>query len=197
VTEPGDVRARGAIGRRVVVTGLAGSGKSTLAFALAPKTHLPVIHLDLAFWKPGWVEPSETEWREKQHVVLAGDAWIADGNYHETLDLRIELADTVVVLDMPWWLCSARALRRGQRFGGARSLDRECPRPPGLRYATAVVLPGGFGFSPTSNAKPLHRQLQSTCVNPARRIQSSCGSTSARMSCGSPPGRPIRRLNSS
>jgi adenylate kinase family enzyme len=102
-----------AIGRRVVVTGLAGSGKSTLAAALADKTGLPVIHLDLAFWKPGWVAPSETEWREKQRVVLAGDAWIADGNYHETLDLRIERADTVVVLDIPWWLCSARALRRG------------------------------------------------------------------------------------
>ena len=98
--------SRLAIGRRVVVTGLAGSGKSTLAVALAAKTGLPVIHLDLYFWKPGWVAPSETEWREKQRVVLAGDAWIADGNYHETLDLRLERADTVVVLDMPWWLCS-------------------------------------------------------------------------------------------
>ena len=101
------------IGRRVVVTGLAGSGKSTLAVALADRTGLPVIHLDLAFWKPGWVAPSESEWRDKQRVILAGDAWIADGNYHETLDLRIQRADTLVVLDMPWWLCSGRALRRG------------------------------------------------------------------------------------
>lgn len=102
-----------AVGRRVVVTGLAGSGKSTFAVALAAKTGLPVIHLDLAFWKPGWVAPSENEWRETQCVVLAGDAWIADGNYHETLDLRVQRADTVVVLDMPWWLCSRRALLRG------------------------------------------------------------------------------------
>lgn len=102
-----------ALGNRVVVTGLAGSGKSTFSLALAATTGLPVIHLDLHFWKSGWVAPSETEWREKQQQVLAGDAWIADGNYHETLDLRLELADTVVVLDMPWWLCSARALRRG------------------------------------------------------------------------------------
>ena len=110
--------SRVAIGRRVVVTGLAGSGKSTFAVALAAETGLPVIHLDLAFWKPGWVAPSETEWREKQRVVLAGDAWIADGNYHETLDLRIERADTLVVLDMPWWLCSGRALRRGFQMPG-------------------------------------------------------------------------------
>ena len=107
-----------ALGRRVVITGLAGSGKSTLAVALAARTGLPIIHLDLFFWKPGWVAPSETEWRVKQRVALAGDAWIADGNYHETLDLRLERADTLVVLDMPWWLCSWRALLRGFRMPG-------------------------------------------------------------------------------
>jgi adenylate kinase family enzyme len=105
-----------ALGRRVIVTGLAGSGKSTFSLALAAKTGLPVIHLDLYFWKPGWVEPSQTEWREKQCDALAGDAWIADGNYQETLDLRLERADTVVFLELPWWLCAGRALLRGFRM---------------------------------------------------------------------------------
>ncbi|MGQ0832968.1 MAG: hypothetical protein ACT4OV_14975 [Microthrixaceae bacterium] len=106
------------VGRRVIVTGLAGSGKSTLSIALAARTGLPLIHLDLHFWKPGWVAPSEAEWREKQRLVLAGDAWIADGNYHETLDLRLERADTVLFLDLPWWRCSFRALLRGLRMPG-------------------------------------------------------------------------------
>jgi adenylate kinase family enzyme len=105
-----------ALGCRVIVTGLAGSGKSTFSLALAAKTGLPVIHLDLHFWKPGWVAPSETEWREKQYGLLAGAAWIADGNYHETLDLRLGRADTVVFLDMPWWLCAGRAFLRGFRM---------------------------------------------------------------------------------
>lgn len=107
-----------AIGRRVLVTGLAGSGKSTFSRTLAAKTGLPLIHLDLQFWEPGWVAPSEDEWREKQRRVLAGDAWIADGNYHETLDLRLERADTIVVLDTPWLLCAGRALLRGVRKSG-------------------------------------------------------------------------------
>ena len=107
-----------ALGRRIIVTGLAGSGKSTLSIALAAKTTLPLIHLDLEFWKPGWVEPSLDEWRDKQRVVLGGDAWIADGNYHETLDLRLERADTVLFLDLPWWRCSARALVRGFKMWG-------------------------------------------------------------------------------
>lgn len=115
-----------AIGRRVVVTGLAGAGKSTLSLALAARTGLPLIHLDLHYWKPGWVAPPEIEWREVQRRVLAGHAWIADGNYHETLDLRLELADTVVVLDLPWWRCSGRALLRGFRMPGEL--------PPGCDY---------------------------------------------------------------
>jgi len=113
------------IGRRVVVTGLAGAGKSTFSRALSAKTGLPLIHLDLHFWKPGWVEPSDDEWREKQRGLLAGDAWIADGNYHATLDLRLERADTVVFLDTPWWTCARRAFVRGLR------------RPPG------TVMPDG------------------------------------------------------
>jgi adenylate kinase family enzyme len=116
-----------AVGRRIVITGLAGSGKSTLAVELAARTGLPLIHLDLHFWQPSWTPPSETEWRETQRAVLADDGWIADGNYRETLDLRLELADTVIVLDMPWWLCSWRALRRGFRM--------PAQLPPGCEYA--------------------------------------------------------------
>jgi len=120
-----------ALGRRVIVTGLAGSGKSTFSLALAAKTGLPVIHLDLHFWKPGWVAPPETEWREKQRGVLAGHAWIADGNYHETLDLRLERADTVVFLDLPWWRCAGRAVLRGFRVPG--ELPEGCGYPAWLR----------------------------------------------------------------
>jgi adenylate kinase family enzyme len=106
------------VGRRIIVTGLAGAGKSTLSVALARRTGLPIVHLDLHFWQPGWTAPSEAHWRRIQREVLAGDEWIADGNYTETLDLRLELADTIVFLDLPWWRCSGRALMRGFRMPG-------------------------------------------------------------------------------
>ena len=106
------------IGSRIVVTGMAGSGKSTFSRELAARTCLPLLHLDLQFWKPGWVAPAEAEWREKQGSLLAGDEWIADGNYHETLDLRLERADTIVYLATPWLVCAARAfLRAFRRYG--------------------------------------------------------------------------------
>jgi adenylate kinase family enzyme len=112
-----------ALGRRVVVTGLAGSGKSTFSKSLGARTGVPVVHLDLHFWKPGWVAPTDAEWRERQREVLAGDEWIADGNYHETLDLRLERADTIVVLDTPWSVCARRALVRGVRNSGGEMPD--------------------------------------------------------------------------
>jgi adenylate kinase family enzyme len=103
------------VGRRVLVIGTAGSGKSTFSRALSARTGLPAIHLDVHYWRPGWVEPSEDTWRATQRHLLAGDAWIADGNDLETLDLRLERADTVVLLDTPWWTCAFRAFVRGLR----------------------------------------------------------------------------------
>lgn len=149
--------ASSALGRRIVVTGLAGSGKSTLALALSAKTGLPVIHLDLSFWKPGWVEPSETEWREKQREVLAGDAWIADGNYHATLDLRLARADTVVVLDMPWWICSGRALLRGFRMPD--ELPGGCDYSAWMRFRDEWCLAGRIWRNRRSEPQREHETI--------------------------------------
>jgi adenylate kinase family enzyme len=102
------------VGRRVVVTGIAGAGKSTFSRALSSQTGLPVIHLDVHFWKPGWVPTPEGEWRQKQQGLLAGAEWIVDGN-DATLGLRLERADTAVYLDTPWWICAKRATIRGLR----------------------------------------------------------------------------------
>lgn len=114
------------VGRRVIVTGLAGAGKSTFSRALGAKTGLPVIHLDLYAWKPGWVRMPEDELRETQRGLIAGEEWIADGNYHTTLDLRLSRADTVVFLDTPWWTCARRAFIRGIRRPPGSQLPEGC-----------------------------------------------------------------------
>ena len=115
------------IGQRVVVTGLAGSGKSTFARKLAASTGLPLVHLDLEFWQPGWTAPSDDEWAAIQQRALGADRWIADGNYADTLPLRLERADTVVVLRTPWPVCFVRALRRGLRRPSGSTLPDGCP----------------------------------------------------------------------
>jgi len=114
------------VGTRVVVVGFAGAGKSTLSRSLAARTGLPLIHLDLEYWKPGWTHPSEEEWREKQRGLVAGDAWILDGNYVETLDLLLDRANTIVLIDTPWWRCAARSFRRGLRRPPGTEMPEGC-----------------------------------------------------------------------
>ena len=86
-------------------------------------TGLPLFHMDQLSWLPGWVERDRAEARAALAVVLAQDCWIIDGNYGSSLPLRLERADTVVLLDYPTWLCLARALRRWWTYRGRSRPD--------------------------------------------------------------------------
>jgi len=98
--------------RRVVVLGPGGSGKSTLARRLGQLTGLPVIHLDRVYWRPGWVPTPESEWEAVHRDLTAGEAWIIDGNYGSTVEVRLARADTVVFLDVPRIVALIGVLRR-------------------------------------------------------------------------------------
>jgi adenylate kinase family enzyme len=98
--------------RRVLVIGISGAGKSVFTRALAAKTGLPVIHLDTEFWQPGWKITPREEWRAKVAGLVERNAWIMDGNYGASLDLRLPRADTVVWFDYPRHVCMRRALWR-------------------------------------------------------------------------------------
>jgi adenylate kinase family enzyme len=99
--------------KRILVIGSSGAGKSTFARRLGEKTGLKVIHLDRLYWKPNWVETADkNDWKAVVQKALAGDAWIIDGNYSGTLEMRAEKCDTVIFLDLPPALCVYRILKR-------------------------------------------------------------------------------------
>ena len=101
--------------KRILVIGSSGSGKSTVARELGEILGLPVVHLDLLYWNPGWVETPDGEFDEKVRAACAGDRWIVDGNYGRTIDIRLERADAIVFLDLPRLTCIRRVLsRRGK-----------------------------------------------------------------------------------
>jgi adenylate kinase family enzyme len=107
--------------RRVLVIGSGGAGKSTFARRLGARLGLPVIHLDANYWKPGWVETPKDEWRRKVERLVEGNAWVIDGNYSGTLDVRLAACDTVVFLDLPRAVCVRRVLKRALKYrGGSR-----------------------------------------------------------------------------
>jgi len=97
---------------RVMVLGSAGSGKSTLSQNLGMIFNLPIIHLDMYFWKSNWVMTPDEEWDQIVNDFALQEQWIIDGNYSRTIDLRIERADLIIYLDMPRWLCLLRVLKR-------------------------------------------------------------------------------------
>jgi adenylate kinase family enzyme len=139
---------------RILIIGPCGSGKSTLARELGPKLGLPVFHMDQLNWKPGWVESSKEEIREKLAVITATDRWIIDGNYGGTLEPRLERADTVVYLDYPIRLCVMRMLRRIWTYRGHTRPDMTegCPERfdfPFLLY----LLQWNSGPRPRTEAK--------------------------------------------
>ena len=106
------------------MVGSGGAGKSTFARELGRRTGLPVVHLDGHYWHPGWVETPRAEWRRFQAELVALDAWIVDGNYGGTLDVRLSRADTVVILALPRITCTFRVLWRS-----ASGLGREVQAP--------------------------------------------------------------------
>ena len=114
---------------RILVIGTGGSGKTTVARRLAQRTGLPLIHLDALYWRAGWEPTPPEEWRAKVRQLVQRDAWIVDGNYGGTLDLRLEACDTVVFLDLPRLVCLWRVLGRWLRHVGRVRPDL----PPGCR----------------------------------------------------------------
>jgi adenylate kinase family enzyme len=87
--------------QRVAVVGNAGSGKSTLSASLAARLGIPHVELDAIFHQPGWTELPVDVFRSRVREVVAGDAWVVDGNYSAVRDIVWARAETIVWLDLP------------------------------------------------------------------------------------------------
>ena len=98
--------------KKILVIGCPGAGKSTFSKALRGKLGLPLFHLDMLFWKADKTTLSREEFDQKLGEILAGDSWIIDGNYGRTLHHRLEVCDTVFLLDLPVEVCLEGAINR-------------------------------------------------------------------------------------
>lgn len=109
--------------RKILVIGCCGSGKSTFSRRLNEIIKIDVIHLDREYWNPGWVEPPKDEWKKLVETLITRDAWIMDGNYSGTLELRLHACDTMIYLDMKPWVCLWRVAKRFMIFRKRRRPD--------------------------------------------------------------------------
>ncbi len=106
-----------------MIIGASGSGKSTLARTVGECLDLPVVHLDRAYWSPGWVAPARDVWRARVADLAAADAWVMDGEYASTFDLRLARADVVVWLDLPRRIYFPRTIWRLVHYYGRERGD--------------------------------------------------------------------------
>lgn len=120
----------------MLVLGSGGAGKSTLSAALAQALALPCVHLDRAYWQPGWTPTPPDAWRQRVAQLADEPAWVMDGNFSDTLPTRLERAQAVVWLDLPRSLCLSRVLRRVLRQWGQVRPDMApgCPEQPDLAF---------------------------------------------------------------
>ncbi len=150
-----------------------GSGKTTLARRLGARHGLPAFHLDHAYWRPGWVEAGPDAFRAEVERIAALPAWIVDGNYLGTIGPRLAVADRVIYLDQPAWLCTARVLRRT-----LASLGRVRPEgPPGCPEQLTVEFlqfPAVYGDVEPQAESPLPRPRRG--IRPRDRpARTGCG----------------------
>ena len=154
--------------KRISIIGCGGSGKSMLATRLGPVLGIPVVHLDVHYWNPGWVPTPRDEWDIEVEGLLSRESWIIDGNYGSTMDQRLAASNAVIFMDFPRRICLWRVVkRRFQHIGESR--------PDMAPGCLERLLDGGF-FKfikwiwdyPKVNRRPLLERLQE--VQPSTAI---------------------------
>lgn len=90
---------------KAIVIGSPGAGKSTFARKLRDATNLPLYYLDMLWHKPDQTNISTEEFEIRLAEILKRNKWIIDGNYQQTLEIRLRACDSVFFLDFPLEVC--------------------------------------------------------------------------------------------
>ena len=101
--------------KKIIVIGCPGSGKSTFSKELHKKIDIPLFHLDMMYWNEDKTTVDKEIFLEQLNNTLQKEAWIIDGNYSSTMELRLQACDTVFFLDYPLsWCLDGIKSRKGK-----------------------------------------------------------------------------------
>jgi adenylate kinase family enzyme len=153
--------------KRIVILGPSGAGKSTLARRIGERLDLPVVHLDVFNWNPGWVQTEVSRFRELVAEAVKGDAWVMDGNYTGShLDLRLFRADAVIWLDLPRYIYFPRAVWRAIKYYGRTREDIGPGRPERID----VPFLKDWVWTYPTRSRATHAEVMATLPAGVRRI---------------------------
>ncbi len=128
-----------------MIIGFSGAGKSTLAMRMGEALGIEPTHMDKLHWLPGWVENTSDNKRAALAEVLKQDRWIIDGNYRGICwQERIQMADTVIFVDVNRFTCLYRTWKRSRIYKGKTRPDmgEGCPEKFDFEFAKWVLLDG-------------------------------------------------------
>ena len=101
--------------KKIIVIGCPGSGKSHFSRELNKITDIDLYHLDMMYWNADKSTVDRSIFLQRLTDALNKEAWIIDGNYTSTMELRMSRCDTVFFLDLPVEVClDGVASRRGK-----------------------------------------------------------------------------------
>lgn len=102
--------------KKIIIIGCPGSGKSTLTFKLENILNYPTLHLDKIYHIDNQNHISREELISKvNEFANSHESWIIDGNYISTVEQRIQLADTIILLDIDTQTCINNAIGRSKK----------------------------------------------------------------------------------
>lgn len=98
--------------KKIIIIGSPGSGKTYCSKKISEITNIPVYHLDDFYWDKNWIEKEHSEWMKIQRELLSCNKYIIDGNYLNSLEMRINKSDLIIYMDKKMIVCLKGFIKR-------------------------------------------------------------------------------------
>lgn len=154
---------------RVTIVGSPGAGKSTLARNMHSILRIKVIHLDRVFWEPGWKEKSRDKRIDILQKIILDRQWIIEGTYLGASEPRLEAANTIIFLDIPFYVCLIRVFIQRFKHRGKhrRDLHEGCKERLNLKRILKVLA------FPIRGRRTLYKELKNYETEKIVRLRST------------------------
>ncbi|MCC7667715.1 topology modulation protein [Liquorilactobacillus satsumensis] len=111
----------------IIIIGNCGSGKSTLAKKINQKMNYPLLHLDSLWHSTDYSAAAKGWFSEQQRRFMQQKNWIIEGNYYDTLPLRLAEADFIIWLKVGRLTALWRVIKRSLKFHYDKKSRTEMP----------------------------------------------------------------------